>query len=400
MLLWKLLRRHFSPAQLAGFFLANFFGLCILLTGIQFHNDILPVFTSGDSFMKKEYMVVTKHVGLGHTLRNAQPHFRPEEIRRLEEQSFTRSVGRFTPAQFDVQATVGSRDLGMTFSTDMFFESIPDGYIDTDLTHWKWEDMSDSIPVILPKNYLNLYNFGFAGSRGLPAISSSLVGMIDIEFRLRGTHASITLPGRVVGFSERLNTILVPQTFMDQANSTLSPNSQPMFSRLIVDVENPADQHIATFLSENHYETESGGGDNGRTAYFLRLVVSITSGVGLLICGLAFYVLLLSILLLLQKHTEKIDNLLLIGYAPGTVARPFHLLAVGLNLGGLFFAFLAVCLLRENYIPHIENVYPNFTRSSMLPTLLTGMLLSAVMILLNAMAINRKMKAVWRMHNL
>ena len=42
-MIWKLLRQHISVAQLAGFFLANLCGMVIVLLGIQFYKDVLPV---------------------------------------------------------------------------------------------------------------------------------------------------------------------------------------------------------------------------------------------------------------------------------------------------------------------------------------------------------------------
>lgn len=59
-LVWKLLRRHISIGQLAGFLLANLFGMAVVLLGIQFYYDILPVFTQGDSFIQKDYITATK----------------------------------------------------------------------------------------------------------------------------------------------------------------------------------------------------------------------------------------------------------------------------------------------------------------------------------------------------
>lgn len=52
-MLWKLLRQHISVAQLAGFFIANLCGMVIVMLGIQFYNDVSPVFTQEDSFIKK-----------------------------------------------------------------------------------------------------------------------------------------------------------------------------------------------------------------------------------------------------------------------------------------------------------------------------------------------------------
>ena len=43
-LLWKLLRRHVSKVQTVGFAIANIVGLTIVLLGLQFYVDVLPVF--------------------------------------------------------------------------------------------------------------------------------------------------------------------------------------------------------------------------------------------------------------------------------------------------------------------------------------------------------------------
>ena len=41
-LVWKLLRQHISIGQLAGFFLANLFGMMIVLLSVQFYKDVIP----------------------------------------------------------------------------------------------------------------------------------------------------------------------------------------------------------------------------------------------------------------------------------------------------------------------------------------------------------------------
>lgn len=398
-LILKLLRRHLSVGQMLGFFLANLLGMSIILGGVQFYQDVQPVFTSGDSFMKPEYLVVAKRVSSLRTLSGKAPSFKEREIAEVEEQPFVKSVGCFVPAQFDVNASLGSAELGFRFSTEMFFEAIPNDYVDVDISQWEYQPGDEVIPIVLPRNYLNLYNFGFAGSRGLPALSEGVVGMVNMNFHLRGSAQSCQMRGRVVDFSDRLNTILVPKSFMDYANAMLSPNQKPVISRLIIEVGNPADERIAQFLQENGYVTESGGGDAGRMTYFLRLIVGIVMGIGLVICALSFYVLLLSIYLLLQKHTEKMDHLLLIGYSPSSVAAPFHGLSLFLNLFVLILSWGVVHVLRLYYLPLLTDVYPMLEVSSMHLVILIGGGLFALVGVLNYWAIRRKVVSIWFMHN-
>ena len=209
-LLNKLLRHHINTWQLAGFVLANLCGMAIVLAAVQFHADVKPLFAAGDSFLRPGQVVVTKRVSSVGTLTGKSPAFSEKEIRRMQQQPFVQRLGQYTPAMFSVFATIGSQQMGMEFSTEMFFEAVPDEFIDVQTDKWSYDPESDDVPIILPRAYLNLYNFGFASSQGLPTISEKLAGKVAVRLRLTGTHGVKLKTGRVVAFSRRLNTILVP----------------------------------------------------------------------------------------------------------------------------------------------------------------------------------------------
>ena len=71
-LIWKLLRQHISLSQLAGFFFANLFGMWVVMLGIQFYKDIIPVFTEEDNFINNNFLVVSKHITTVGTLTLSQ----------------------------------------------------------------------------------------------------------------------------------------------------------------------------------------------------------------------------------------------------------------------------------------------------------------------------------------
>lgn len=395
-LLRKLLSRNINAWQMAGFVLANLFGMTIVLTAVQFSSDVIPLFTGNDSFMKPGRMVIVKHISAARTISGRAPIFKPDEVDRLAAQPFAKDVGTFTPSQFNVYASIGVQ--GMAFSTEMFFESIPNDYMDIDLSKWEYVSGSDTLPIVLPRTYLNLYNFGFAGSRGLPTLSEGVVGAVKIFLTLSGTNGRREMLGKVVAFSKRLNTILVPQNFMDEANAQLSPDRTPQPSRLIMTVANPADERIIAYLQSNNYEAEGGDDDASRTATLLRIISLVVLVIGLVISVLAFYVLLLSIYLLLQKHTEKIDNLLLIGYSLSTVSWFYYVLSIGLNVVVLVVALFFTFQARKLYLPYFGELYPNYETSEILPTIIVGVLLFLLISVLNFLAIRRKVMHVWQLH--
>ena len=387
------MRQHISVAQLAGFFFANLCGMVIVLLSVQFYRDVLPVFTQGDSFIKKDFVIVSKKVSTLGSFVGKSSTFSEGDIADIEDQPFTKSVGRFLPSQFKVSAGMGMQ--GINMSTDMFFESVSDAYVDVKLDKWHFDPASGEIPIIIPRNYLNLYNFGFAQSRNLPQLSEGVMGMVNLDIRIMGNGQAVRMRGNIVGFSNRLNTILVPESFIEWANGKYGTGERVEPSRLIVEVNNPTDDRIARYFDSKGYETEGNQLDAGKTAWFLKVITGIVLSVGLLISALSFYILMLSIYLLLQKNTTKLENLLLIGYSPARVARPYQLLTVVLNLLVYALGMLAVVAVRGSYMEVIGNLYPAAEGATLLGALLTGFLIFAVVSALNMIVIRRKINAIW-----
>lgn len=393
-LVWKLLRQHISIPQFAGFAFANLFGMLIVLFGFQFYQDVLPVFTQQDSFMKADYLIMSKKIGMGNTISGRTNTFSGSEIDDVSSQKFVKKVGKFTSTEYKVDASMGVNGVNV-LNSELFFESVPDGFVDVPLKDWKYEPGSKEVPIILPRTYINMYNFGFAQSHSLPKISDGLVGMIDFEIFIQAGGKKEQFKGKVIGFSSRLNTILVPQAFMDWSNHEFAPEDHSDPTRLIVEVGNPADENISQYLDENGYEVETDKLDAEKTTYFLRMMVTMVMVVGLVISILSFYILMLSIYLLVQKNSSKLENLLLIGYSLANVSKPYQLLTMGLNIVVLIVAWVVLFFLRSYYMDFIETLFPDIDEGSMLPAILLGLVLFFIVSVLNIIAIRRKVMKIW-----
>jgi len=83
-LLWKLLRCHLSMAQTVGFTLAGLVGMAIVLTALQAYRDVLPVFDRPDSFMRGDYLVLSKQVGALQAIGLGSSDFTAEELADLD----------------------------------------------------------------------------------------------------------------------------------------------------------------------------------------------------------------------------------------------------------------------------------------------------------------------------
>ena len=392
-LVWKLLRQHVSVPQLIGFFFANLCGMLIVLLGFQFYRDVLPVFTQSDSFMGAEYVIVSKKITAGNTLSGRDNSFASSDVQDMEEQPFADKVGKFTSTEYKVAARMGINGTPV-LSSELFFESVPDGFVDVSLDKWQWKEGDNTVPIILPRTYIAMYNFGFAHNHSLPKISDGLVGMIDFKIFIHGNGRQDEYKGKVIGFSSRLNSILVPQTFMDWSNATYAPGQKSDPTRLIVEVANPADERIAKYIDENGLDTEKDNLDAEKTTYFLKMVVTLVMAIGLVISVLSFYILMLSIYLLVQKNASKLENLLLIGYGPSLVAMPYQLLTIGLNLLVLVIAWVVLAVLRGYYMEVVETLFPDIDEGSMMPSIAVGLALFALISVINVIAVRRKVMSL------
>lgn len=390
-LIWKLLRKHISIFELAVFFIANLIGMTVILGGVQIYSDLRPVMTGESALIGSDYLVVTHPV---ERMGVSGKSFSKEDITELEAQEFISSVGAFSSSEFEVYGSIAFG--GRKLSTMLFFESVPNSFLDIQPKEWEYEKGDSTIPIILPRNYLNLYNFGFSSTQQLPQITEDIIKRVELEITLRGNNLRGDYVGRVVGFSDRINTILVPQTFMDWANTEYGESVNQDATRLIIEVENPTDPELVAFLDANNYEVENKPSESSKAMFILKVCVAIVICIGVVFSILSIIILTLSIYLLLQKNITKLENLVLIGYTPQRVALPYNLLTLILNLSILIISIIFIVVGQGFYMGYISQLAGCELSSSPMVAIVVGVIFTTAIILFNFYIINRKIKEISR----
>lgn len=385
----RLLRRNVSVAQTCGYAFASLVGLSIVLCAIQFYRDASGIFGADGSVNSRDFMVVSKQIGFND--RNTS--FTPDEIADLKSQPWVKAVGEFTASRF--KAAISLDFAGRGLASETFFESLPAEFFDKLPADWGFDPADGAeadVPIVLSRDYLSLYNFGFAATRGLPTLRENEIGMIPLTLTLRGRDGqTAVMRGHIAGFSSRINTIAVPEEFMHWANERFAPGSaQEAPSRLVIETDKPGDPAIARYLDNNGLDIAGDKIDNSAAAYMLRLFTGIVLAVGAIISVLAFFILLLSIFLLLQKNRGKLRQLMLLGYSPAEVARPYIHMVVAVNAailaGGCVVALLAAGIWR----PALATVGADPT--SIWPTVLAGAALMAIVSVLSVVSIRSRVR--------
>ncbi len=245
----KIIVKNFSKLQIFGAGTGTLIGLVLLFSIAQFYFEMGQVLEENKDLIDPEFLVINKRVSILETFNLKEAIFTEKEIEDVRAQEWANKVEGFISNQFALSAYTESTRFP-DFYTDLFFEAIPNEYLDVKDDDWNWDEGDKTIPIILPKDYINLYNFGFAPSQGLPQISPNTIGLVSFTISVRGQGKQAEFRGKIIGFSSRVNSILVPWNFLSWANKEYGNTKTNKISRLVVESKDPTNPEIISFLNE------------------------------------------------------------------------------------------------------------------------------------------------------
>ena len=368
----KILSSNHKPSQIGLAIFGCLIGFFLILASVQSIVNFKYLFSDAKQGIGSQYMVINKKVNLFSTLNIAKTTFSKSEIEQIAThpsiQKFSAFVGNKFEAEAYLEMNEGPRQARLR--TELFLESVDDEFIDIELDKWKWDSTTNEIPVILPTDFINLYNFTYAPSRGLPQISKNTVKLFGFSITIRGNNNETTYKGNIIGFSDRISSMLVPKRFIDYANNKYGIaglNADNSTYRIITAVKPNELSNFQAFLVENNYETNQELLRNGKFVGLMYLFISVIFIIGLIITVNAFTGFILYFHLLIYRSQNEIDSLLRLGYPHIQLVRNYLwritliiLPVVCIALIGLIFAqkYLANLLFKYNFeIPTTIHLY-------------------------------------------
>ncbi|MDB5209700.1 MAG: hypothetical protein JWQ30_527, partial [Sediminibacterium sp.] len=259
------------------------------------------------------------------------------EIDDLRNLVFVESTGSLTPSRF--KASIQSSSDRFPFFTDIAFESVPKDFIDVTSKDWKWDENAAFVPIIAPNMFLDFYNFQFSFSQNLPQLTQQVVKMIVFKVNVYGPNGLIIFNGRVVGFSDRISSLLVPQEFMNWGNTHFGKNQDSKPSRIIIRTKDPGNPQLVQYLKQKGLSTDADKTRFSRYRQVVDIVVRISWGTGVIMLLFALLVFTLFIQLTIASCKEEIILLITLGASPRQLRHflmkqffPVHILIISISL--------------------------------------------------------------------
>ncbi len=334
-LLKKLIRTGAGRKRFYMAFIGLSVAMLLILGAVQIqanYNDLLHSKSNQDSVAN--FLVLNKELtdqNLGAT------GLTVEELTDIKKQTFVESVGLLTPSRF--KASIQSSSDRFPFFTDIAFESVPGDFIDVNSKDWKWDESASFVPIIAPNMFLDFYNFQFSFSQNLPQLTPEVVKMIMFRINVYGDNGMTSFNGRVVGFSDRISSLLVPQEFMEWGNTRMAKNPDIKPSRVIIKTKDPGNPQLVQYLTQKGLATDADKTRFSRYRQVVDIVVNIAWVTGAVMFVFAMLIFTLFIQLTIASCKEEIVLLVTLGASPGQLRRflvrqffPVNVWIIGLSL--------------------------------------------------------------------
>ncbi len=287
-------------------------GVLLLLVSMQMFVNIQQLLQENNPRKSGAYDFISISKTITNDNMGKDNSFTQEDLAKLKKQPDIAGVAPLISNKFRVRATAG--DI-IPFSTDLFLESIHNSYIDTVPPSFTWQPGQITVPIIFSSDFLEMYNV-FAPAQGLPQLSAKTISSVNIILECSGPYGTQNFKGSIVALSDRINSLLVPQTFMNWSNFHFMGDTAVHPSRVYIKTKDANNPKLISFLDQQGYHLNKDKVKFSRIKNVLQNIVSALGVFGILVIVLALMLFSFYLQLMIARSKDNLRLLLTLGYSP------------------------------------------------------------------------------------
>jgi hypothetical protein len=308
-----------------------------------------------------DFISVAKKISFENVGDPEKTFFVQQDVDELKSQPFIDDAAPLLTTQFQLDILVPGV---FATPTTLYLESLRSDFIDTVPSSFKWHIGNDTVPLIISSQFFEVFN-ALARSNGLFQITPEMAATIPAKIICHGDNDSTqTFEARWSAFSDRINTVLVPEEFLNWANLKFNGKKADHFSRIYIKTKNADDKQLMSFLTGKNYrvnkdKTKLGGAKQALDGIFTGLAVF-----GLLVVILALMLFSFYLQLVIAKNRESLQLLLTLGYSPKWLGKNLSKRFIPTYILIILIAFLATELMQWTF--HTQIMFNRSELSSYL----------------------------------
>jgi len=309
--------------------------------------------------------------------------FQENEIREVAAQPFIDGVGPLIANRFRTQLSI---DRIIPFSTDFFVEALDNSFIDTVPPTFNWTEGQQIIPVILSSDFMEIYNV-FAPGYGLPQVSEATASQLIVNINCFGINGKQqTFKATIVAYSDRINSVLVPESFLTWANREFGNATDVKATRLFLRTKDANDPALLSFLDSKNYKVNKDKTKFGRVKQVLQGIFTGLGVFGLMIVLLALMLFSFYLQLMVARSKDSLELLMTLGYSPTWLSKK-----VSGQFVPAYIIIVAVALAVTQFFHWLFHHYVLADRPELSPIVSWIVVLVAILLIVLSIITNHRM---------
>ncbi len=390
-MLKKILFRNSANFQFIFATIGATIGLSALLLSFQLIIDVQSFHSSEEELFGPNSVVIQKRVTNLTTVGMNSTEFTEEDLQALRDKDFIIDVAPFKSADYEVRIEELPGEGIPGFMFDGFLQSVPDRFMDIEKeVEWTWNPDSEFVPVVLPKDFLMMINYGFAQSAGIPQLSAEILMAARLKLTLHSSKGREEYVMQIVSFSNKINSILAPAAFLDNTNERIGEGRYINPNRVFIKTVDDSYGELEDLMEEMNLDISKSAIDVAKVKTFIAVVIGIFGIAAILIVLLSLMGFVQYSQLVINKASYEIRTLLRIGYSIKSIVQTF-VKQLSIIFGIITVVSIIIMILVKILIvnPGLDNNGIQLVESTVLPAMFVALLTFGVFIVSNYINVKR-----------
>ncbi len=316
----KLLFRNQDKKQLFIAMTGAFLGMTFLITSIHYLIKVNE-FGKGADILGPNTIIVQKKVSNSSSLNLTKTDFSVREIDKIKKEPFIEDAQPVISNNFDVSFETAD-PMVPRFRTDVFIQTVDPKFLDVKSSKWHWKEGNEYVPIIMPREFLVMLNT-FMSASGIPQISDDLAMDVKFKFKLKDDTKNEYVDARIIGFTNEVSSILVPQSFMEYGNGKYTSDREKKITQLMISGKESEFGKVEELLKTKGLESKNSQMLVGRLKSVVGTLFLVVLGISVIAVFVSGLVLIQYMQLLMSRNAYEVRTLMRIGYHPKKVIGSF-----------------------------------------------------------------------------
>lgn len=321
-MLKKLLFKNQDKKQLIIAMIGAFMGITFLVTSIHYLIKVNE-FGKGTEILGPNTIIVQKKVTSSSSLGLTKTDFSKREIEKLKEYPFINDVKPVVSNNFKVWFQTDD-PLVPEFKTDAFIQTVDSSFLDVKTAKWDWKPDDEFVPIIMPRDILVMLNT-FMSASDIPQVSEEVALKVKFKFRISKGAERKEFQARIVGFTNEVSAVLVPESFMNYGNTNFAEDDELKITQVMISGNESEFGLLEELLNKKGLESKKSQVVIARLKSVVGTLIMVVLGISVIAVFVSGLVLIQYMQLLMTKNAYEVRTLLRIGYSPKLLVNQFFI---------------------------------------------------------------------------